>query len=680
MYTTRGGRQCATVRCCLILFKGMAPSLSHLALLTQVGVAGACTAVGVGRDASATGYPMIGHSEDSGPVPNDVRLVRVPRKKHAPGSMRPLYNWQATYPRVVNADLSPDYAPFQDEVESTALGAIPQIPETYAYWDTDYGVQNEMGLSIGESTCTAKTVGWPSDKPYGYNKAGIEDLSKLALERCSTARCAVETMGQIAVEQGFYSADSGEPSNPAYSGSSECLIVGDGAPGEVWVFNVMTGRNNASAIWAAQRAPSNAIVYVANAFTIRKMNLSDHENFAYSPGVTTLAEDMGWWSPKQESTPDTFDFFGAYGYVPEDEHMRDILNYYSGRRMWRIAALLSPDEGLKLDAKIGHLPTTEAPYPFSVPAPKGSVTRQMVMQLYRDHYEGTPYDLTQGMAAGPNGNPNRGRVDPTIKGQWERAIAMFRSSWSFVLDAKPNGRSITWYGHDAPHGTAYLPFYGASTESAPLAWRKPGGSMAKFDTEMSWWAFNFVSQYQDLNFREINRDVSAMQLRIETEAQKKIAEWEAEVAEEPADKAVAMLTEKANAFVEEKVAEWWTFAWGLVVKFRGYVVTLNHTAAGENVSGQPYPDWWINSPEVGYIQWSNDGPYHGVTLTEADLHPKASCSGALDLAADLTAGGSWNAAVVAVMTAVPMVGLAYFAGLQQGRRSVKPDAYFAVGV
>lgn len=71
------------------------------------------------------------------------------------------------------------------------------MPETYAYWDMDYGVQNEMGLSMAESTCTAKTAGWPAtpDKPYGYNRASIEDLTKIALERCATATCAIETMG-----------------------------------------------------------------------------------------------------------------------------------------------------------------------------------------------------------------------------------------------------------------------------------------------------------------------------------------------------------------------------------------------------------------------------------------------------------------------------------------------------
>jgi len=175
---------------------------------------------------------MIGHSEDSGPSANDVRLVRVPRQQWAEGSKRPLYSWRPGYPRVVSTELhTPDYAPVNGEELDVPLAHIPQVKETWAYWDTDYGVQNEWGVSIGESTCTAKTVGWPSNLPYGYNNAGIEDLSKIALERCKTARCAAETMGTIAVDQGFYSADSGEPSAPGYTGSSECLLLADATPG-----------------------------------------------------------------------------------------------------------------------------------------------------------------------------------------------------------------------------------------------------------------------------------------------------------------------------------------------------------------------------------------------------------------------------------------------------------------
>merc|ERR1712151_1413936 len=67
---------------------------------------------------------------------------------------------------------------------------------------------------------------------------------------------------------------------------------------------------------AAQRVPPDNVVAVGNSFTIRKMNLSDPERFLYSPGITKLAEENGWWSPMNDP-PGMFDFFGAYGYTPE---------------------------------------------------------------------------------------------------------------------------------------------------------------------------------------------------------------------------------------------------------------------------------------------------------------------------------------------------------------------------
>merc|ERR1711981_90649 len=92
--------------------------------------------------------------------------------------------------------------------------------------------------------------------------------------------------------------------------------------------------------------------------------------------------------------------------------------FYSGRRMWRVWNLLTPQESHKLDPNKGQLPHTKDPYPISMPAPRHSVTLQMVMDTHRDHYEGTPYDLTVGMAAGQGGSPNRGNNPRNVTGGW----------------------------------------------------------------------------------------------------------------------------------------------------------------------------------------------------------------------------------------------------------------------
>jgi dipeptidase len=506
--------------------------------------------------------------------------------------------------------LSPAYAPVGDQKETVPLGTIPQVEETYGYWDIAYGMQNEFGLSMAESTCNAKTVGFPAtpDKPYGYNHVGINDLSKIGLERCKTARCAIKTMGDIAVEQGFFSEDSGTAEKPDYMDSAEALAIADAETGELWIFNIMTGKGNRSAIWAAQRVPDDHVTSIGNSFTIRKMNLTDTDNFMYSDGVSDLATEMGWWDPAIHEL-NTFDFFGSYGTTPPKPRAEMTIRFYAGRRMWRVWNLLTPEEGAKLDPSVGHLPGTKQPYPFSLPAKKASVTYGMVKQVMRDHYEGTPFDLTKGMAAGPFGNPNRGASMPKgVDGEWERAISMHRTSWSFICVLKPNKRSLVWMGWDAPHGTAYLPVYGAA-DIAPDSFVSIDGHMSKFSTKVAWWAFNFVNQYQDKNFKLINAEVRAVATEFEMQAEQLVAKWEAR------DAPISELNQLANELIADVMANWWQFAWSLVAKYGRYVITYNESEHGQG--HQSYPAWWATSPEVGYTLFTPEGPNFGRTASSS---------------------------------------------------------------
>jgi dipeptidase len=358
---------------------------------------------------------------------------------------------------------------------------IPQVEETWAYWDTLYGLQNEWGLSMGEATSTARTVGFPhtgKTKEYGYNYMGIADMTKIGLERCKTARCAIKVMGDLAVKYGFYSEDSGTSDKPGYADSSESLGIVDATPGEAWIFHVMTGARNKSAIWAAARIPDDHVSAAPNSFIIRKMRLDDPDNFMYSENIKDLALANGWWSD-QDKDPQEFDFFGTYGSQATEAHQKSVDTYYSGRRIWRIFNLLSPTEGAKLDPAKGNFPVVDDPYPMSVPAE--GVTVDMVFTAHRDHYEGTPFDLTKGMAAGPFGNPNRGGGLGNVskQGNWERALSMQRTAWSYVCVARPKGLSLMWYGQDAPHGTAYLPLY-AADDFGPPSFSTDEGTMSKF--------------------------------------------------------------------------------------------------------------------------------------------------------------------------------------------------------
>ncbi|RHY03955.1 hypothetical protein DYB25_001207 [Aphanomyces astaci] len=118
---------------------------------------------------------------------------------HPTGAKRAVYNDGLDHgtPRFVTTERGPGYLPLTNQTISTPLGYIPQVNSTYAYWDNSYGMQNEVQLSISESTCAAKTVGYPLDH-WPQLAEHKHKLSRIALQRCDTSACAVKTMGALA--------------------------------------------------------------------------------------------------------------------------------------------------------------------------------------------------------------------------------------------------------------------------------------------------------------------------------------------------------------------------------------------------------------------------------------------------------------------------------------------------
>ncbi|KAF1335329.1 hypothetical protein FI667_g1129, partial [Globisporangium splendens] len=562
----------------------------------------ACTMIAVGKRATADGSTLMAHTDDAGGGAADLRLVRVPAQDHTDGSTRAVYSFFGGFPRLVANERGPHYAPKdKSDALTEPLGFIPQVLHTYAYFDLDYGMMNEVQLSIAESTCGARTVGWAKDVSYGYNLFGIAELSKIALERCDSARCAIQTMGDLAVEYGFFSEDSGDPAAPGYIDSAEALGIAD-KYGEAWIFHVLTGKNNASAVWAAQRVADDHVAAVANAFVIREMDLNDTDNFMASPNVHSFAQEMGWWHP--EDGP--FDFTAAYGFRDFDP----VRPLYTGRRVWRIFDRVAPS--LKLDSRLG-LVSQYSTYPFSV-KPDTQLSTNDVMELYRDYYQDTEYDMSKGMVAGPFGNPLRWDGDNKgVTGGWERPISSFRTMFSFVLQARsflPDGiGGIAWFGESSPHSTVYVPF-SCRQSSVPSAYLESVGKQSEFHPKSAWWAFNFVKNWSQLRFDAIQRDIAkkidelqhaAFEARaaMEKQVQQDFGNSTNDIANAAID---AYLEKHANEFAASIVDQWWQYAWELVGKFAdGYITTGERP---EDMVTPGYPAWWLTATE--YAKWPGD--------------------------------------------------------------------------
>eukprot|EP00439_Symbiodinium_sp_Y106_P037905 s5278_g4.t1 len=206
-----------------------------------------------------------------------------------------------------------------------------------------------------------------------------------------------------------------------------------------------------------------------------------------------------------------------------------------------------------------------------------------------------------------------------------------------------------------------MPFYGSSPIPAPQMYTAHGLNMSTFNTDAAWWAFNLVNQYSDINFQLINGEARAKANEIELEAAKLVKVWEASVDSSGEEDDLAILAAKTNAYAEAKVQEWWKFAWYLIAKYGRQVVTYNEsTVGGVNYTGQIYPQWWLQSPDVGFTSWSPKGPWIGV--------PDTGCAAPTQLS--LQSNHTW-----AVLALVP---LAYFAGKWHGRRPKVAEGYLAL--
>ncbi|MBU4582317.1 MAG: C69 family dipeptidase [Proteobacteria bacterium] len=548
----------------------------------------ACTTTLTGKKASADGSVMVSHSDDG---LGDARLIYVPALDHKPGSLRPVFyshcaldykpQWGAgETQRIATRDRGPGYDT-PGVPASVPLGFIPQVPHTYAYFDANYGIMNEHQLSIGE--CTDKAKVHPEPEP-GKRIFYSAELSRVALERCKTAREAVKLMGELIEKYGYY-------------GTGETLIVAD--PEEGWVME-MAGydMNGTGGVWVAERVPDDGFFVAANQFRIREIR-KNAKDMMFSANIFTVAQKKGWWKPEQGP----LDWAGVYG-DGEFHHP-----YYSLRRVWRAQSLAAPSLNLSAWAEG---PFTRA-YPFAV-KPDQKLTVENIFAIHRDNYEGAEFDLTKGLAAGPFGNPNRfegqaegmadkeGRLTP-LKGEFERPLNIYRCVYAYVNQSRkwlPDAiGGLTWFGPDRPATAVLMPFYAGATNLAPSIQR---GDILKFDRESMWTAFNYVANYAMLKYSYMIKDIQAVRDRFEARAFGKQRELEDQALSlwKKGEKTAArrLLTRYSDEYAADVLREWWKLSERLYLKYNdGYL----NTKAGI-AQAVFYPAWWLKL--VGY----EDGP------------------------------------------------------------------------
>ena len=537
-----------------------------------------CTNILVTKGASVDGSVYVSHSDDGSLT--DQRLIYVPARDYEPGSKRAVYYDDVAFGNTPRRYVGKDRGPGYDDPllqPSKPLGYIDQVEHTYAYFDGNYGIMNEHQLMIGEATNGVKFEPQPKE---GERVFFSSELTRVALERCKSAPEAVKLIGELIEKYGFY-------------GPGEALFLAD--PYEGWLMEICAGTSEKSkGLWVAKKIPDGEVCIIANEFRIREVDPAD-PNMRYSKNLFDELQKSGWWDPKKGK----LDWLKAVSYG-EMNHP-----YYSLRRIWRITQKLKPSMHFSPWVSDGF--TKEYPISFR---PDNKLSVSDIMALHRDHYEGTQFDLTKGLAAGPFGCPYRFNgpydgssenisEDKKMWGAWERAISVYNVGYIYVNQARswmpdPIG-GICWYGPDKPYLTCFVPFYVGISE-LPSAYETC--DISKFDRNSAWWTFNFVSNLAGLKFSYMKQDVIDVQQKNESRELLEALSIDDEAlslyAENP-EQVVSLLTQYCMENSQKVLTAWRDLSDLLVVRYAdGYV---NIPKLSESVG---YPKDWLKG--VNYKQ------------------------------------------------------------------------------
>ena len=237
-----------------------------------------CSTIIVGKDASESGFVMIGHNEDDGGN-QIVNLYKSSQKDNRRG----------------------ETIRFKD-------GAVePQASHSYAYlWlempgqDFADSYLNENGVLITSNSCPSRELfGEIVDGGIGF------DLRRLVAERALSARTGVELAGAMVEKWG-------------YNASGRTYTIADKY--EAWVFAVVRGKQ-----WVARRVPDDHVAFIPNYYTIRDIDLNDADNYLASKDLVEYAKRRRWFDPE---TDGYFDFSQVYS---SERSMTSLANI---GRMW----------------------------------------------------------------------------------------------------------------------------------------------------------------------------------------------------------------------------------------------------------------------------------------------------------------------------------------------------------
>lgn len=513
--------------------------MKRLILTILLGVAvwraDACTNFIVTKGASTDGSVMVSYAADSHQLYG--ALYFVPGGKFKAGEMLRVEEWDT----------------------GKYLGDIPQIPTTH----TTIGNMNSHSLIIAETTYGGRAE---LEDPNGTMDYG--SLIYIALQRAKTAREAIAVIADLAATHG-------------YASSGESFSIAD--KNEAWIMELISkGKFGKGIVWVARRIPDGYVSAHANQARITTFPLNDKENCLYSEDVISFARERGYFNGKDEE----FSFCDAY--APLDfGAMRGC-----EARVWAFFRTVADDMDKYVDYAMGHNPKNRMPLWVK---PRTKVAPKVMFDAMRDHYEGTPMDMTTDIGAGGSHCPYRWRpmyfkVDG-VEYCNERATATQQTGFWFVAQAREKKEGILWFGTDDAATSPLTPIYANSTE-IPWCFSEQNGSMLKYSDESMFWITNRIAQFAYLRYDVIGKHIRTEIDKWESamlEQVKEIDEAIANVGNNP-KKAAKIATKFSVGSADILFNYWKTMDKYLMVKYiDGNVKSEDEKGFIENGNGKDIP-------------------------------------------------------------------------------------------
>ena len=528
-------------------------TLIVLFLLTGTSYVFACSNIIVTRGASKDGSVMVTYSADSHVLYG--QLYYRPARIYPAGAMMDIYEWDT----------------------GKYLGQIAQALQTYQM----VGNMNEHQLIITETTF--------GGRPELYDSTGIMDYGSLiftTLQRAKTAREAIDVIAGLLDEYGY--ASSGESFSIADKNEAWIMeLIGKGT-------KMVDGKNvNKGAVWVARRIPDGYICAHANQSRIDKFPLKDKENCLYSKDVISFAREMGYFDGKDK------DFSFCDAYAPADF---GALRYCEAR-VWsafnQLGQGMFNDQKAEsyLDFAMGENKSNKMPL-FIKPAEKVDV--KQVADAMRDHYEGTPMDMTADLTAGRYSSPYR--LCPLVydidgeKYFNERPLATQQSGYWMLGQARswlPDEiGGILWFGVDDAANSCLTPVY-TNTDIIPENFAEGNGSIIEYSSTSAFWLFNRVANFAYQFYAHIHPEIAKAADEFEMESFKLVAETDAKAMEalqngNEYDKAIDIISEFTSRRAAQLFDRWTELDHYLLVRFTdGNIKKLNEDGTFMNNGNQP---------------------------------------------------------------------------------------------